>query len=906
MIRFAVPGVSGVESAARRGFAMTAADTTDHQLLHAWTADGDARAFTEIVKRHGRMVLGVCRRIVGDASLAEDLAQDCFVRLVELRDAPHRNLAGWLHRVATHSAVSALRARRLRDGTGRSLEPSDPDGPDRHAALRELQDRVDEVIAELPDKLRQAVVGHFLLARTQVELAREYGVAERTVAYRIRRGVEEVRLRLARRGIEIEPAALATALLALPAPAALAPHWLAGLGKLGLAGPTATGTAGAVAWSGLAVAGSAKSTVIAGVAVALLAVLGAWLAWRPESMGSPEPGRAAPEVAAAPADRNTTAAAPVREPVADQGGEAAPVDTDDRVPLEGPMLEGLVVDAAGTPLPGARVILAELPARSDEPWIQVGGPPTPEVHTTRSGPDGRFALQRAETATRGWICASLSGYAMDRHHLQAGAATDLVLEMHPGRNLEGRLLDGDGRPLPNVLLTTDQCWRESDFAEHSSGIALTDERGTFAIGIDPEAVACTLGAESPDHGHDVFVGVPTAGFAELRWNDRAVVEGQVAGMTAEQVGRVQVDVTGSLADPPIPVWRSGWNMLTRFSAEVDADGRYRVEGIQPGMTYDACLVEVPTGTTTSRGRLRLSPDGLERFPLSAGEVVTRDFALQPPIVVTGRVLTAQSRQPLAGIRIAASKDGVTLHDVYAETDGDGRYEVRLTAGPGTYRLQAEPRWTLAQQKGDSSGIDRLLDASQPHAIDLVLPEPTILGFRVLDLAGKPIESVRTSLSVESSDGRRASWGDSQRLDAEGRGSLRLFEPLARLRFHVSPFPDGPGAVQVLEDITPGVEVPELTFTLPPACDLAAGLVDADGIPLAATSVHVTAHYADGSQESTNATTDALGRLLLAGRMRANSTARLRLSAQDAGSATSELAATLPDGTADLGVVTLGK
>ena len=104
---------------------------TDRDLLDRWVEREDPEAFHELVARHGRMVLGVCRRILGDVHLADDLAQDCFLRLARTPHAPARNVAGWLHRVATHRAVSALRARRLRTGKDPSHEPSDPDGPAR-------------------------------------------------------------------------------------------------------------------------------------------------------------------------------------------------------------------------------------------------------------------------------------------------------------------------------------------------------------------------------------------------------------------------------------------------------------------------------------------------------------------------------------------------------------------------------------------------------------------------------------------------------------------------------------------------------------------------------------------------------------------------------------------------------
>ena len=90
----------------------------DAELLRAFTNRRDAGAFEQIVRRHGPMVLGVCRRVLRDPADADDAFQATFLVLVRkagsLR-APDR-LAGWLHQVAHRVArkARALRVKRFR------------------------------------------------------------------------------------------------------------------------------------------------------------------------------------------------------------------------------------------------------------------------------------------------------------------------------------------------------------------------------------------------------------------------------------------------------------------------------------------------------------------------------------------------------------------------------------------------------------------------------------------------------------------------------------------------------------------------------------------------------------------------------------------------------------------------
>src|SRR5256885_8412204 len=85
---------------------------TDGQLLERFLAQRDAAAFTSLVRRHGPMVLGVCRRVLRDVHDAEDAFQATFLVFVRRAASvvPREAVGNWLYGVAHRTALGARRA----------------------------------------------------------------------------------------------------------------------------------------------------------------------------------------------------------------------------------------------------------------------------------------------------------------------------------------------------------------------------------------------------------------------------------------------------------------------------------------------------------------------------------------------------------------------------------------------------------------------------------------------------------------------------------------------------------------------------------------------------------------------------------------------------------------------------
>src|SRR5437667_2295672 len=83
------------------------AGLTDGELLDAFANRQDGAAFEALVRRHGPMVLGVCRRVLRDAHAAEDAFQATFLVLVRRAAglAGHGSLGAWLYGVARRIAL---------------------------------------------------------------------------------------------------------------------------------------------------------------------------------------------------------------------------------------------------------------------------------------------------------------------------------------------------------------------------------------------------------------------------------------------------------------------------------------------------------------------------------------------------------------------------------------------------------------------------------------------------------------------------------------------------------------------------------------------------------------------------------------------------------------------------------
>ncbi len=195
----------------------------DRVLLSRFAEQHDQPAFEQLVKRHGRLVFGVCRRVVRDAHLAEDAFQAVFLVLARNpRGATEAtSVGGWLFGVARRVGLAARRHEQRREKRELKARQQGADAlPSPTTDFDDLLRVLDEELGALPDEVRAALVACFLEERTHDEAARELGWSLSTLRRRVDRGKELLRSRLARRGVTLA-LGLLTGAIASPARAAV-------------------------------------------------------------------------------------------------------------------------------------------------------------------------------------------------------------------------------------------------------------------------------------------------------------------------------------------------------------------------------------------------------------------------------------------------------------------------------------------------------------------------------------------------------------------------------------------------------------------------------------------------------------------------------------------------------------
>jgi len=191
---------------------------SDYRLLHRFAFEEDTAAFEELVRRHGGMARGVCRRVLGPAGDADDAAQAAFLSLAKNarplidRLGPGGSLAGWIYRVAVNAALQqrrASKARRRRETTVMREREACSESTTAVVERSEMLVVLDEELKELPSRYRTPLVLCHLEGKTQHEAAEQLGLSYGTLRRRLDRGRKLLKARIGRRGVVTSSAMIA-------------------------------------------------------------------------------------------------------------------------------------------------------------------------------------------------------------------------------------------------------------------------------------------------------------------------------------------------------------------------------------------------------------------------------------------------------------------------------------------------------------------------------------------------------------------------------------------------------------------------------------------------------------------------------------------------------------------------
>jgi len=175
----------------------------DAVLLNRFATEGDDGAFAVLVRRHGPMILGVCRRVLRDHHDAEDAFQATFLVLARRAgslSSPDQ-LANWLYGVAYRTALEARTRRLRRQGKESQVVKAQADEASCEATWRDLRRVLDEEIQRLPTRYRSPFVLCVLEGKTNEEAAALLCCPLGTIFSRLSWARERLRQRLGGRGV---------------------------------------------------------------------------------------------------------------------------------------------------------------------------------------------------------------------------------------------------------------------------------------------------------------------------------------------------------------------------------------------------------------------------------------------------------------------------------------------------------------------------------------------------------------------------------------------------------------------------------------------------------------------------------------------------------------------------------
>jgi RNA polymerase sigma-70 factor (ECF subfamily) len=152
---------------------------TERQLI-GLAADGDARAIRALYDRYSPRVYAVVRRIAADDDLAQDYAQEAWIRAI--RALPtfrgDARFSTWLHRIAVNAALQSLRKLDARSKRETPVSEDVPVAPEHADSL--LQKRLQRALDQLPEGMRQVLILHDVEGYTHEEIGDVLGVTSGT------------------------------------------------------------------------------------------------------------------------------------------------------------------------------------------------------------------------------------------------------------------------------------------------------------------------------------------------------------------------------------------------------------------------------------------------------------------------------------------------------------------------------------------------------------------------------------------------------------------------------------------------------------------------------------------------------------------------------------------------------
>jgi RNA polymerase sigma factor (sigma-70 family) len=831
-------------------------ELTDCKLLEGLACGHQEPAFAELMRRHGPMVFGVCRRLLGYSHDAEDAFQATFLVLFRRARFLGRrgSVASWLYTVAYHVALRAKASHASRRSRERQVVNMRQSATLPQGIWTDLQPVLDEELSRLPEKYRSLIILCYLEGKTNEQAARLVGCPAGTVKGRLSRAREILRGRLTRRGITLSAGAIGTVLAeqataAVPTPLATLTlnTILAAAGKAsaaGVSGPVAALAEGVLKAMFL---GKVKLATVLILAVGLVG-LGASLCTKSvQAQGG---------VQSASRDESPSIAAATKPTPAAGANEE---------PKQEVVVVGHVLDNTGKPLAAAEVALLswDLPVRNAKqgPWSRR------VLGQDKTDGDGRFRLI-APPLSRDYqrklmVLARGEAYALDWQHIEPHASeVPIEVRLMPEQVTRGRLVDLQGQPAAgvgiHVISISDPAKAKERFSLPAMRrsppdlacwpeLATTDGEGRFSLHGLSSAYSVTIGAQ-----HERFAP------QELSIESDDLKKGEEVTRALAPARRIEGTVTYADTGKPVPDARL---FIETHPTEVELNPYHTSESQADGQ--GRFLISPTLG-----GFIRVAafpPAGVPYLPVSKSldwsksTVVKRELHLALPrgVLVQGTVTEALSGKPVAGAHAEfmtfLDNNPYYREDVFRHqgehltgvSGADGRFEVITLPGPGHLLINGptldyiHTEITTKQLEGTRVGPNRrnypdalvklsLKPQSEPYEVKATLRRGVTLTGRLVGPNGEAVQHAVMLCRSYIPYGYDLNSGKGAKEISDGRFELPGCDPEKRLEvFFLAP-KSQLGARLELAAGTIGVG--PVMVRLQPCGKATARFVRADGMP----------------------------------------------------------------------------
>jgi RNA polymerase sigma factor (sigma-70 family) len=850
----------------------SAAGLSDRQLLERFVARRDAvgeAAFAALVTRHGPMVLGVCRQLLGDRHHAEDAFQAVFLVLARKARTLHEPelLGNWLYGVALRTARKARGrlARRRKTEEDGSVGPATahPAAPADQAMLeREQAEALHREIDRLPGAFRSAVVLCYFEGLTLDEAAQRLRWPAGTLRSRLARAREKLRRGLALRGVALPVAVLAAALAPRSAAAPVSPLLCDSTTRAATAFAARHAAGGALSASAAALAQEVLRTMLlhklrlTAMSLLLLASVATGAGWLARSLAMKEEPMNDPT--AAPARPAATVAPRDAEP-------PHPQTKPDPAAQARMTVAGRVLDPDGKPVKGAAV---DLVTRPRAPWV--GASEDIDRFTLlgqgQSGADGRYRLDAPRTAsTRVFEVIALAatpGYGLGWAELNPDAEQPAAeIKLRPEQPVRLRLVDVTGAPAKGVQVRVRGLGGVNDLGK-SVGVWLstnppeglrtwprpvaTDDQGRILLPGIGRGVNVNLNVSDLRYARqDLYVDTAKPSAAQettLALEPARIIEGRVL---AADTGR---PIPGAVVSAQTMVMNEHARGYFTAKFRADAEGRFTMNPIA-GESYT--LGAFPTG-----GEPYLIQQ--DEFKWTKGTVkATHDIKVRRGALIRGKVTEAGTGRPLPAssiqfipVRVRGGDDVLSGWQAIVASRDDGSFQIAVPPGKGhllvfgptgdyvlgeigSNRLYNERPGGM-RYHGHAIIPYEVKAGDPPHEVAAALrPGVTIKG-RVEGPDRQTITDgfILTTLRIEAFNPH---WrGDYQVPIRDGRFELHGLAPEATTRMHVLD-PEHEWGTSV--DVSGKQAGEDLTIRLQPCGRATARFVGPDGKPIAKHQPH---------------------------------------------------------------------